>query len=64
MKHDSNGYVDGSWKEESTRLNQIRFFNQVRNNKTNLDTDGLTTLHFTEVSEKTTRNITHLKVTL
>ena len=42
----------------------MHFYNQVINNKTNLDKDGLTTLHYENVSEKNTRNITHLKVTL
>ena len=35
---------------ESTRLNQIRFYNQVINNESNLTTDGLSTLKYTKVS--------------
>ena len=46
LKHESKGYYHGTWKSESTRLNQIRFYNQVRNNETNLATDGLTSLNF------------------
>ena len=56
------GYVEGKWKTESTRLNQIRFFNQVINNQTNLGTDGLSTLYFDLEDEKTRREYTHLKV--
>ena len=49
---------------DSTRLNQIRFYNQVISNETNLGTDGLSSLHFKQVDEKTRREYTHLKVTL
>ena len=64
QKHQNEGYVNGKWKTESTRLNQIRFFNQVRANKTNLGTDGLSNLEFELNDEKTRREYTHLKVTL
>ena len=62
QKHIPQGYVEGKWKTESTRLNQIRFFNQVINNQTNLGTDGLSTLYFDLEDEKTRREYTHLKV--
>jgi len=64
LKHTTEGFKDGNWKTESTRLNQHRYYDSVANNETNLETDGLTTLHCEEVNEKTTRNITELKVTL
>jgi|TARA_R100000030_G_scaffold17197_3_gene11599 hypothetical protein len=64
QKHQRNGYFNGRWRTESTRLNQVHFYDQVANNKTNLQNDGLTTLHFELLSEKNTRNITHLKVNL
>ena len=64
QKHQNEGYVNGKWKTESTRLNQIRFFNQVRANKTNLGIDGLSNLEFELNDEKTRREYTHLKVTL
>lgn len=64
QKHQRNGYFNGRWRTESTRLNQVHFYDQVVNNKTNLQNDGLTTLHFELLSEKNTRNITHLKVNL
>ena len=62
--HTPQGYVEGKWKTESTRLNQIRFFNQVVNNQTNLGTDGLSNLNFELTDEKTRREYTHLKVRL
>ena len=64
LKHAPTGYNAGRWKTESTRLNQIKFFDQIRNNKSNLLEDGLTTLHYEIVEEKNVRNYLHLKVTL
>ena len=64
QNHQPQGYGAGKWKTDSTRLNQIRFFNQVRANKTNLGSDGLSNLHYELVDEKTRREYTHLKVTL
>ena len=64
LEHESTGFKGGTWASDSTRLNQIKYYNNITNNKTNLELDGLTTLHFEEISEKTTRNITDLKVTL
>ena len=64
QKHKSEGFTNGQWKTESTRLNQIRFFNQVVDNQTNLGTDGLSNLSFELIDEKTRREYTHLKVTL
>ena len=46
IKHESEGYYQGGWKSQSTRLNQIRFYNEVLQNKTGLTKDGLTTLKF------------------
>ena len=64
QRHKPQGYGGGKWKTDSTRLNQIRFYNQVISNETNLGTDGLSSLHFKQVDEKTRREYTHLKVTL
>ena len=64
IKHESEGYLEGGWKSESTRLNQIRFYNQVRNNETNLATDGLTSLNFKGVSKTEQDNYTFISVEL
>ncbi|MAR20484.1 MAG: hypothetical protein CMD25_00235 [Flavobacteriales bacterium] len=50
IEHKSEGYFEGGWKSESTRLNQLRFYNEILNNETNLDSDGLSTLKYTKVS--------------
>ena len=64
INHTSEGYLEGGWKSQSTRLNQIRFYNQVRNNETNLSTDGLTSLKFTGVSKTEQDNYTFISVEL
>ena len=64
LKHKSEGYFQGTWKSESTRLNQIRFYNQVRNNETDLATDGLTSLNFKGVSKTEQDNYTFISVEL
>jgi hypothetical protein len=64
IKHESEGYFQGGWKSESTRLNQIRFYNQVLENKSNLLKDGLTTLKFKKLSETNDENFTVVSVEL
>ena len=64
LKHKSEGYFQGTWKSESTRLNQIRFYNQIRNNETDLATDGLTSLNFKGVSKTEQDNYTFISVEL
>ena len=64
LKHETTGYFYGTWKSESTRLNQIRFYNQIRNNETNLANDGLTSLHFKGVSKTEQDNYTFISVEL
>jgi len=71
LKHESEGYLEGGygrssggWKSESTRLNQIRFYNQVRDNQTELATDGLTSLKFKGVSKTEQDNYTFISVEL
>ena len=64
IKHEAEGYFQGGWKSESTRLNQIRFYNEVINDKSNLEQDGLSTLKYTKVSSTSIDNFTFLSVKL
>ena len=64
IKHKSEGYLQGGWKSESTRLNQIRFYNQVINNESNLTTDGLSTLKYTKVSSTSQEKYSFISVKL
>lgn len=47
LKHDENGFIDGKWKDQSTRWNQLRFVNEVKNHPSLLN-EGLSTLEFYE----------------
>jgi len=64
IEHKSEGYSEGSWKSKSTRLNQIRFYNQVINNKSNLDEDGLSSLKYVTNSKVKDKNYTFISVNL
>ena len=64
IKHTPEGYLEGGWKTESTRLNQIRFYNQILENKSNLTSDGLTTLKFKTISKTNQEKYTFISVEL
>ena len=64
MEHNEEGYGEGGWKYESTRLNQIRYYDQILNNKSNLITDGLNTLKFKTNQKTEDENYTFLSVNL
>ena len=62
LSHEENGYVDGCWKDITTRYNQLRFHNEVTKGYRNTSTDGLSNLHFTEHSHTRVKNQTHVVV--
>jgi hypothetical protein len=64
LKHKPQGYTDGSWKSRVTRLNQIRFYDVVLNNKTNYKKEGLSSMRFKKISETSVDNYTMLSVDL
>lgn len=48
MHHEENGYVNMGWKHETTRYNQIRFYNEVQKGYVNTKNDGISTCRYTE----------------
>ena len=64
IEHKPEGYLEGGWKSKSTRLNQIRFYNQVINNESNLTKDGLSTLKYTKVSSTSQEKYSFISVKL
>jgi len=64
IEHKSEGYFEGGWKSKSTRLNQLRFYNEILNNETNLDSDGLSTLKYTKVSSTSQGKYSFISVKL
>jgi len=64
IEHKPEGYLEGGWKSESTRLNQIRFYNQVINNESNLTQDGLSTLKYKKISSTSQGKYSFISVKL
>ena len=64
IEHKSEGYFEGGWKNKSTRLNQLRFYNEILNNETNLDSDGLSTLKYTKISDTSQEKYSFISVEL
>ncbi len=62
MKHEQNGFFENKWKDKATRWNQLRFYNEVRNNSNLLFGDGLSDLKYTEHGRKREGNITEINV--
>lgn len=64
LKHTSNGFVDGGWKDINTRYNQLRFFNEVSKGYHNTGEDGLSNCDYKVYSKTHTGNQTHLIVSI
>lgn len=62
--HEENGFVDNRWKDQATRWNQLRFFNEVCVNKNLLYNDGLSDLEFIEHGIITDKKIKQISVGL
>jgi hypothetical protein len=62
LKHDENGFLNGQWKDENTRWNQLRFINEVSKNHSLLNNDGLSTLEFLEHGVYKDNRITTINV--
>lgn len=56
LVHEENGFVNNGWKDQSTRWNQIRFYNEVCKNDDLVFNEGLSTLEFTEYGIKKEEN--------
>jgi len=62
LKHEENGFLNNRWKDQATRWNQLRFYNEVSLNDELLNDDGLSNLEFVEYGVVTSNNITHINV--
>lgn len=62
LKHESNGFVWGRWKDDLTRWNQLRYNNEVLAGSYEDIEDGLSTCQYTLHSKYSTKNTVHLKV--
>ncbi len=64
LSHRENGYEDGKWKSKTTRLNQVRFFNNISRNLFNTKEDGLSNCKYKLLNEASLKNYHHLSVLL
>jgi hypothetical protein len=62
LEHEENGYVNGAWKNITTRYNQLKFHNEVEKGYRNTKEDGLSNLQYTQHSRAKVENLTHLVV--
>jgi hypothetical protein len=60
--HEENGFLGNKWRDQATRWNQLRFFNEVSTNKDLLKNDGLSNLEFVEHGITRNNKITHINV--
>lgn len=55
LSHKENGFKDGYWVNPNSRKNQIHFYKNLHENKSNYQKDGLTTCYYkieTEINNK------------
>jgi hypothetical protein len=54
LKHDSNSSIGNKWVHQETRVNQLKYYNEVRQHQVNFRIDGLNTLIYDLKKEKDT----------
>jgi len=64
LEHEENGYVDGAWKDQTTRFNQMKYYNEVLRGHKNTKEDGLNDCKFKELTNVTQHNETHIVVSI
>jgi len=64
IEHEENGFVNGSWKNITTRYNQLKYINEVTPGHKNTKHDGLSTLTFKELNKANVGNQTHITVSI
>jgi hypothetical protein len=62
LKHKSNSSIGNKWIHLETRKNQIRYYNEVRQELIDFRIDGLNTLRFEELSKEETELVTKVLV--
>ena len=64
LPHQNNGYVDNHWKNKKTRINQIRFYNQILTEIEDITNDGLNNIGYKKISERKIDKVHYLSVKL
>ena len=52
LKHKSNSSIGNKWIHKETRKNQLKFYNEVRNDIDDFRIDGINTLRFKEIKKE------------
>ena len=63
LKHDSNSSIGNKWVHQETRINQLKYYNEVRQHQVNFRIDGLNTLIY-DVVKNTNKNKKLTKITV
>lgn len=64
LSHEENGYVNGAWKDLTTRYNQMRYYNEIVKGFRDPKQDGLSTCDFKELGHVKVDNQTHITVSI
>ena len=63
LPHKENGFYKNKWRYKATRWNQLRYWNEVKNDDNLLDGDGLSDLQYIEYGvDKTEDKITLVNI--
>lgn len=64
LKHKNNSSIGNKWVHSQTRKNQIKYYNEVKNNFDNFRIDGLNTLRFDEIKKEENGLVTKISIEL
>ena len=64
LKHKTNSSIGNKWVHLETRKNQIKYYNEVRQDMIDFRIDGINTLRFEEVSREEIENTTFISIKL
>ena len=62
LKHEENGFLGNKWKDQATRWNQLRYYNEVSLNYELMKNDGLSDLKYVEHGKIHNNNILEVNV--
>jgi len=64
LKHKTNSSIGNKWVHSETRKNQLKYYNEVRNDFYDFRIDGLNTLRFDEINIEENNIITKISIQL
>ena len=64
LKHKTNSSIGNKWVHQETRRNQIKYYNEVKQDLVDFRIDGLNTLRFNEVSKEENNLVTKISIEL